>query len=230
MIGSLVSVECRGPSVEAWRVLIPFTPSLTLTLTLPLVSSPNLLSDFNSQPRELTYSLLSHLPLTSIQLSELSRSSVIHQSVDLLHDPTYVAPAETEEQKTAVAHSVRSGKPLSEDEDKVIKNCREGVEGDGLAGIEELKRLFGYSEEEEGQPRVRSAYGEIGGSLQGGKGEGNHYCDRLPEVQSGNGWVVKEDQEVVRKRKEGTQEERVRRGDYEPMWTNFTPLWRLSIE
>ena len=50
-------------------------------------------------------------------------------------------------------------------------------------------------------------------------------------MQSGSGWVVKEDEEVVRRRKEAKDEdERVRRGDYEPMWSNFTPLWRLSIE
>lgn len=148
--------------------------------------------------------------------------------MDLLHDPAYVPPPETEEQAAAKAHSVRSGKPLSEDEDKVIKNCREGQVGDGLATVEELKKLFEYSDPEE--TRVRSAYGEIGGKLTWGAGKGNQYCDRLPEVQSGNGWVVKEDPEVVRKRQEGTEEQRVRRGDYEPMWTNFTPLWRLSIE
>ncbi|ORY69278.1 Endonuclease/exonuclease/phosphatase [Leucosporidium creatinivorum] len=161
--------------------------------------------DFNSQPREITYSLLLNRPLTPQQESELAHSTVVHQS--------------TEEQKAAVAHSVRSGKV--QDPDKVIKNCRDGEAGDGLFGVEGLRKLFGGGE---GQS-VRSAYGEVGGLIKAE--EGKWYVDRPGEVQSGNGWVVKEDPEVAERRKKGSWEERVRRGDFEPMWTNCSYIFLL---
>lgn len=58
-----------------------------------------LAGDFNSQPIEITYRLLMGLPLTSAQEAQLVNSTVVHQSVDLLHNPGWVAPEESEEQK-----------------------------------------------------------------------------------------------------------------------------------
>lgn len=98
-----------------------------------------------------------------------------------------------------------------QDPDKVIKNCRDGAVEDGLVGVEGLRKLFG-------EKGVRSAYGEVGGLVEGE--EGKWYVDRPGEVQSGNGWAVKEDPKVVEERKKGSWEEKVKRGDFEPMWTN----------
>jgi RNA exonuclease NGL2 len=145
------------------------------------------------------------------------------------------------------ADSIRDGN-LSQHPDRVIKNSRAGREEDGLAGLDELKALFGWGKQEEGERKgVRSAYGELYGKIT--DEEGKWYVDRNPEVQSGSGWKVVEDPKVVEARKQGTWEERVKRGDWEPMWTNcafdllvlirarvltdfraVTPLWRCTLE
>ena len=147
----------------------------------------------------------------------------MHQSVDKFYDPTYVPPVEEESIKKAAADSIRGG-DLSQHPDKVIRNSRTPEEGDGLAELEELKRLFGYSEGGEGGGgEIRSAYGENYGKIP--SEESNTYIDRTPEVASGSGWVIKEDPEVVRKRKIGTREEKIKRGDWEPKWTNCELIW-----
>ena len=77
-------------------------------------------------------------------------------------------------------------------------------------------------------PPPVSAYGSI--SLQLPALEGRRYVDREPGVQSGNGWFTTEDPEVVKKRKMGTDDEKRSRGDGEPGYTNFTPLWRCTLD
>lgn len=163
-----------------------------------------------------------NLPLTPAQIGDIERSTVVHESVDKLHDKAYVTPPEDEATKQSDADGIRD-ENLSQHPDRVIKNARPAEDKDGLVGIEALRALYGYAE---GEGEVRSAYGEAFGKVKGE--EGKTYSDRTPEVGSGSGWAVTEDPEVVRKRKEGTWEERVRRGDFEVRWSNFTPLWRQS--
>lgn len=104
-----------------------------------------------------------------------------------------------------------------QDPDKVIKNCRAGVEEDGLGDLDALKKLYGYGG---GGERARSAYGEVGGLIEGE--EGKWYVDRKGEVQSAVAAAEAEEEqpEAVEDRKKGSWDEKVRRGDFEPMWTN----------
>lgn len=180
-------------------------------------------TDFNTQPKEMTYNLLKSLPLPASQIADLNRSKIVHQSVDKLYDSEYVSPPEDPK---AEKDSIKDGN-LAQHPDKVIRNSRVGTEEDGLVDLNGFKTLFNYHDlssagEQEG---VRSAYGEIHHLVvdkDGKNEEGNWYVDRVPEVVSAQGWVIKEDPKVVEARKfaVGGMEERVRRGDFEPQWTN----------
>lgn len=83
---------------------------------------------------------------------------------------------------------------------------------------------------------VRSAYGEVGGRLKEDGGRDRCYVDRPEGVQSASGWKIKEDEKVVEERKKGEWGDRVRRGDFEPKYTNclslagfFWPLLGVSL-
>ncbi|KAL8292268.1 hypothetical protein RQP46_001734 [Phenoliferia psychrophenolica] len=181
-----------------------------------------LAGDLNTQPRESTYRLVMGLPLTEAQIGDIARSTVVHQSVDKLHDKGYVAPPEDEAAKRkADAQGIHDGN-LSQHPDRIITSARPGEDADGLIDLDALKELYG---EVSG---IRSAYGEAYGTIP--SEEGRWYVDRPPEVASGSGWAVPEDPEVVKKRKQGTREECIRRGDFEPKWSNFTPLWRCTLD
>lgn len=152
--------------------------------------------------------LIMGLPLTEDQIGDISRSTVVHESVDKLHDKAYVTPPEDEAaKKKADANGIRAGN-LSQHPDRVIKSARPAKEADGLVDLDAIRALYGEA------AGVRSAYGEAYGRIP--SEEGKWYVDRAPEVASGSGWAIKEDPEVVAKRKIGTFEERVRRGDFEP--------------
>ncbi|KAM0748963.1 Endonuclease/exonuclease/phosphatase [Meredithblackwellia eburnea MCA 4105] len=183
-----------------------------------------LAGDLNTQPRESTYRLILGLPLSEEQIADLEHSSVIHESVDKLHDRDWVSPEEESEKAKKAAEASYARGDYSQHPDRIIKNSRQPTEEDGLATVEELKSLYLTGE----QGRIRSAYGEIHGLIT--SEEGKWYADRKPEVASGSGWAVVEDEETKKKRKLGTWEERVRRGDFEPKWTNFTPLWRCTLD
>ncbi len=177
-----------------------------------------LAGDFNTQPVESTYALMKGVPLSPGQVDDLQRSMVVHQSVDKLHNPDYVAPAEAEAEGTVDPNE-------EQDPDKVLRNCRLPKEEDGIPTLDELKGL--YQRKEEGE--VRSAYGEIGGVVEPSL-DGNWYCQRNPGVEDGLKGYVPEEEAVAKGRLEGTTEERIRRGDYELSYTNYTPCWRCSLE
>ncbi|BGP12392.1 hypothetical protein JCM10213_002003 [Rhodosporidiobolus nylandii] len=190
-----------------------------------------LAGDFNTQPFELTYRLAvsPSSPVPPALLHELERSRVVHHSVEKLHDPSFEPPtppqAEAKEGEEAAGDGAMGD--ASDDptlpHDKPIKNSRPAAEdgSDGIVGLDELRALFSST-------GARSAYGEAYG-LCAGEG-GRWYCDRPPGVQAGNGWRLQESEEVKMKRKEGAWEERVKRGDFEPIYSNFTPLWRCTLD
>ncbi|KAK4702668.1 RNA exonuclease NGL2, partial [Phenoliferia sp. Uapishka_3] len=173
-----------------------------------------LAGDLNTQPCESTYRLIMGLPLTDAQEEELDRSTVVHESVDKLHDKAHVSTPKVE---------WKEGDPPKESlhTSKVIRNSRPGEEADGLVGLAALRELFAQSQ------GIRSAYGEAFGKIP--SEERSWYSDRSPEVGIPSG-PTEEDPEIVRKRKDGTWEERVRRGDFEPKWSNFTPMWRCTLD
>ncbi|GAA6038585.1 hypothetical protein JCM8097_009432 [Rhodosporidiobolus ruineniae] len=184
-----------------------------------------LAGDFNFQPFELTYRLAVS-PSASIPpslLADFERSRVVHHSVSKLYDPSFEPP-------TPPAEEAKEGEGDGSDDptlprDKPIKNSRPGTkEEDGIVGLDELRALFALA----GPEGARSAYGEAYGKCDGQ--ERRWYCDRKPGVQAGNGWKVPEPEEEKAKRMEGSWEERIRRGDFEPIYSNFTPLWRCTLD
>lgn len=212
-----------------------------------------LAGDFNTQPNELAYSLLTSHSITAPQIEALEISTVVHMSVDKIYDPTFRSIPSPEE--------AEGGKHT--DPDKVIKNARQGTDSDGLLDLEGFKALYDYSLCKAGacscsltgpsttipdsRNEVTSAYGSISHLLPAF--DLNMYVDRTPEVHSTSGWNIPEKAEVVKARREAAC---LRKGDYEPKWTNcefdhgihfipdsktdsesiveVTPLWRCTLE
>ena len=197
---------------------------------------PDPLADLNTQPRELTYRLLNDAAISQDLIDDFDRSRVVHQSVDKLYDPAYEPPSPPEPEAKE-GDEVNSG-DLSQHPDRTIKNTREATPDDGLGTFEQLRDMIrgalsspsGASSAREGGggTRVRSAYGEAYGLIDSEKER--WYCSRKPEVQMGNGWRAPEPEAEKEARRQGEMEERIRRGDFEPVYTNFTPLWRCTLE
>ncbi|GAA6013380.1 hypothetical protein JCM11491_006372 [Sporobolomyces phaffii] len=184
-----------------------------------------LAGDFNTQPCELTYRLLLGSPFSPALLDEFNHSSCVHHSVDKFYDPSYEPPTPAEpEAKEGDEQPAGSDE---EDPDKVIKNTRPARPEDGLADIDQIKRLYGY---QEGRGSgLRSAYGENYGLIEGEQDK--WYCARGPEVQNGNDPKPRLTAAEIEERSRGaTWDERVARGDFEPIYTNFTPLWRCTLD
>ncbi|KAI5479379.1 Endonuclease [Pseudohyphozyma bogoriensis] len=181
-----------------------------------------LAGDLNTQPCEITYRLVMRLSLTPEQEGGLERSTVVHHSVEKLYDPQWEAPPEPEPAQDGIHDG-----DLSQHPDRIIAHSRPGTEADGLASLEAIKKLFGYGEDD-ASSQIRSAYGEAYGKIPSESSQ--WYCQRTPEVHSGSGWATQQDPKVVEARQAGEWEERVRRGDFEPIWTNFTPLWRCTLD
>lgn len=183
----------------------------------------------------MTYRLLTDAPVPQDLLDEFERSRVVHQSVDKLYDPSYEPPTPAEPE----AKEGDEGNAAGEDPDRAIKNTRPARTEDGLASFEQLRaivrRAMGPSgggagaESTTGEPRgVRSAYGEAYGLIP--SESDRWYCRRRPEVQMGDAPKVEESEAERDARLQGSWEERVRRGDFEPRYTNFTPMWRCTLE
>lgn len=198
-----------------------------------------LAGDLNTQPRELTYRLLNDAAVSQDLIDDFDRSRVVHQSVDKLYDPAYEPPTPPEPEAKE-GDEVNSG-DLSQHPDRTIKNTREATPEDGLGTFEQLRDMIrgalsspsGSSSARGGGgggrgTRVRSAYGEAYGLIASEKER--WYCSRKPEVQMGNGWRAPEPEAEKEARRQGEMEERIRRGDFEPVYTNFTPLWRCTLD
>ncbi|GAA6059364.1 hypothetical protein JCM10212_003262 [Sporobolomyces blumeae] len=180
-----------------------------------------LAGDFNTQPCELTYRLLLGAPLPQGQIDEFSHSTCVHHTVDKFYDPSFEPPSPAQPE-------AKEGETQGDEEndpDKVIKNTRPSRPEDGLADIERIKALYGYKE---GGSGLRSAYGETHGLVE--SEESKWYCRRNPEVQNGAEAKVVPTEEEQRERARGSWEERVLRGDFEPIYTNYTPLWRCTLD
>ncbi|GAA5827265.1 hypothetical protein JCM11251_001199 [Rhodosporidiobolus azoricus] len=187
-----------------------------------------LAGDFNTQPYELTYRLALSPSATvpDALLSDFERSRVVHHSVEKLYNPSFEPP-------TPAAVEPKEGDNEDFDDptavrDKPIKNSRPGsVEEDGIVDLEALRKLFSPDGSGEG---VRSAYGEAYGLCEAE--QKRWYAERPPGVQAGSGWKKLEPDAEERQvqRREGSWDQRVQRGDFEPIYTNFTPLWRCTLD
>ncbi|KAM0793483.1 hypothetical protein ACM66B_000924 [Microbotryomycetes sp. NB124-2] len=187
-----------------------------------------LAGDFNAQPEEASYVLLKGVELSEEQRTDLSKSTVVHQSVDKLYEAdvtTAEIGQEGEEGEEGAQEGTQGQSGEEEDEDKVIKNCRLPTDDDGLASLTELTSLFGIKNQE--HARAVSAYGQIGALIESEAGK--QYGDRDSGVYSGESGGPR----TTNKKDDKTDldmDARISRGDFEPMWSNFTPLWRLSID
>lgn len=209
------------------RRCVPRCGLITSTRILTLL----VFTDLNTQPRELTYRLLTGAPIPPDLVDDFERSRCVHFSVDKLHDPSFEPPAPPEPEAKE-GEDVASD-DLSQHPDRVIKNTRPATDEDGLATLEQLQALFHHPSSPSPSSlsstrRIRSAYGESYGLVPSERTK--WYSSRPPEVQMGNGWRVPEPAEAQAAREEGTWDERVRRGDFEPRYSNFTPLWRCTLD
>ncbi|OAV89432.1 hypothetical protein PTTG_05986 [Puccinia triticina 1-1 BBBD Race 1] len=95
------------------------------------------------------------------------------------------------------------------DEDRVFKDVRPSRPEDGLFDLQELEELFGSR-------RWLSLYGNWADKMI--NEEGNWFKDRPEFKDPGqNGKLV-------------PCLDQLGSGQYEPMWTNFTPLWRCTLD
>lgn len=177
-----------------------------------------LAGDFNTQPIEASYSLLTAQPLTPAHVKSLDHSRVIHISIDTTVPPTpnaanvkedeggaAAAPASTattEETKTSATdaeqkNDAKKGNEKETDPDRIITNSRRAVASDDLLSDEELLRLFGCEQ----QKGLRSGYDEALRLVSSGSKDG------LFGGRVGDAAV----------------------GIWEPMYTSYTFWWKLTL-
>lgn len=170
-----------------------------------------LAGDLNSQPIDPAYRLLLGAPLTAAHRAQLSRSRIVHESVDKLAASQVAFPMPGA--KPVVGqHEESNGGPHEDEEgdnDRVLKGCRQPKFEDGMLSDNELESLF---------VPMRSAYGSCA-DLPGQE----HFCDR-PEDQRPGDWKALGMLDDV------DQAARQQRGDFEPLYTSVTPLWRCTLD
>ncbi|MBW0462938.1 hypothetical protein O181_002653 [Austropuccinia psidii MF-1] len=93
------------------------------------------------------------------------------------------------------------------DEDRVFKDVRQAETVDGLFDLEELRSIYGPWS-------WSSLYGTWGAKMP--DEENNRFKDRLDQRQEPAS-ILSSDFDI-------------KVGKYEPMWTNFTPLWRCTLD
>ncbi|KAG8894234.1 hypothetical protein FRC00_009280 [Tulasnella sp. 408] len=173
--------------------------------------------DFNTQPTEASYSLLTAQPLTPVHVKSLEHSRVVHISLDPTVPPTpnaanlkedeggaaAAAPTATTTEETKSATGAeekpneKKGSEKETDPDRIITNSRRAVPSDDLLSDEELLRLFGC---EEGKG-LRSGYDEAQRLLSSGSKDGLF----------------------------GGRVEDATIGLWEPMYTSYTFWWKLTL-
>ncbi|KAG0143883.1 hypothetical protein CROQUDRAFT_660684 [Cronartium quercuum f. sp. fusiforme G11] len=93
------------------------------------------------------------------------------------------------------------------DEDRVFKDVRKPKISDELFDLIELQKICGNSD-------WISLYGTFGIKM---------------ESENGNRFIDREEQKSKIREGKGEEDE-IESGDWEPMWTNFTPLWRCTLD
>ncbi|KNZ56199.1 hypothetical protein VP01_2470g6 [Puccinia sorghi] len=130
----------------------------------------------------------------------LCGASMPQYQLDLLHESRLVH--QSVDLLNNMSHHTYT--TLEGDEDRVFKDVRPARAEDGLLTLPELRALVGPQ-------KWRSLYGHWGHGMVGE--EGNRFMDRRAE----------EDGAAEDDGSEGA-------GLFEPMWTNFTPLWRATLD
>ena len=168
------------------------------------------ISDFNIQPSEGSYRLLTGAALSAEQEEDIRLSAVVHANLDEhkrrlaeaarcgaggAEDEADVKEDDDGEQPAGEEYAQPEG-----DEDRVLKNTRPARESDGLLSVQELGDLYQSSV----HGSIESAYGSKYGRLQ--DETGNWYGER----------AGKPDQTPP----QTEREKRIGEGYYEPAWTN----------
>lgn len=181
--------------------------------------------DFNTQPSEATYQLLTHpeLPLSKEQVDAIDFGRAVHASlekvemyIDQQQMPTPVAPTtvistdtheegenekkvqemEDEEEEEEEEAEEKAGQ---EEEDPTMpKNSRKAIDSDGLLTADQLQEI------------ARKLFGQVG--AQSGYGS--------------SGWATNPSLKDLAYGGRGGESST---GSQEPNWSSFTPLWRLTL-
>jgi RNA exonuclease NGL2 len=204
--------------------------------------------DFNIQPSEGTYRLMTGAPLSAAKEDALQLSTVVHKTLDDYNyklreaerlgqeslDDQGGEDEDDEDKDDSAGDTNPTGEVYAQpegDEDRVLKNTRPARDSDGLLSLDEMKSVY-----EKHRNNMWSLYG--------------HYCGTI-KGEAGN-WFGERDgpkEEVV---DDNTREERINQGYYEPAWTNgmcspakkssdysvadtvsfttVTPLWRCTLD
>ncbi|KDN35683.1 Endonuclease/exonuclease/phosphatase [Tilletiaria anomala UBC 951] len=177
-----------------------------------------LAGDFNDQPHSATYHFLTGSKLTSHCETEITASSVIHQTIDARaeREATDIEHAGIKQTNAPVStpdgHEEGEGGEAADEEeagadDQVRKNCRTALQKDGLLCLEEFHELYGVN-----GPRALSTYGVYNqdtGNFFGTPGRGRerwdeHWTPETPNLHEGP--------------------------SREPMWTIFSSLFSLTLD
>ncbi|KAG8990505.1 hypothetical protein FRB90_001737 [Tulasnella sp. 427] len=165
-----------------------------------------LAGDFNTQPTEASYSLLTAQPLTPAHVKSVSDSRVIHISLDPSVPPTpdvkedEGGSAAPQAEGTAEKENDKGNDKEKEatDPDRIITNSRRAVPSDDLLSDEELRRLYGF---EEGKG-LRSGYDEALRVASAGAKD-NVFGGRVQDAMA---------------------------GVWEPTYTSYTFFWKLTLD
>ncbi|KAF8332341.1 Endonuclease/exonuclease/phosphatase [Cantharellus anzutake] len=178
--------------------------------------------DFNCQPTEALYNLLVRNPLTARHAKDISASHVIHMSIDPSIQPSSASTEkggeeEGEEGAAAISDAQDRGGENAEgkekeepDPDRVFTNTRNALPEDGLMSAEELEKIFWSF------PPLRSAYDE------------GH--DKIFGLGVTSGSLDLERTFAARLDEKDKLQYLGRKGMNEPMYTNFTHYWRLTLD
>jgi hypothetical protein len=199
---------------HCWRCVGRIFFGLPIWIRLRIDNHPH--TDFNIQPSEPAYRLLTGAPLESAQKEMLALSTVVHSSVDKLSE---IGGSEKIEEEN-------EGE-VGKDPDRHLTGCRLARPEDGLLSPDELGDLFAAPP---GGEKPHSVYGESYGLIESEKG--NFYGERAGGMHlvDETGGTKEEDEPSASNAssESASWEEKVLTGYYEPKWSkcHSTPSLR----
>lgn len=186
--------------------------------------------DFNIQPSEGTYRLMTGASLSDAQIDAFNNSSVVHKTLDEYHVRQRQAQAagngengedadedmdedeEGENKKGKQNKEVATGETYAQpegDEDRVLKNTRPARESDDLLSLDEIKAVYNKYRQ-----NMWSIYGRYYGLLDSEKG--NVFGERSAAS------------DLRANFDDATRLQHVQEGYFEPAWTNSKLMYCIA--